>query len=181
MNTKRKVLFRDDDDFMLIITDAPHKAINDWCVRYVDAIQNGTYGKELKLFDTLKATFYVKVLLDSVIDSDPEDINIIGFDAIYDLRDYSILKRKVEGYQTIKLTAGMTSEFEIIRTNAPYPLIKAQLTYTSALQEECKSENPYCIIESMGYKVEVLGGHDDFSSTELESVTFDAEFDYYDY
>ena len=44
-----------------------------------------------------------------------------------------LAKRKeilnMNGYRTIKITAGMTQEFEIIWTNAPDHVIKAQLMY----------------------------------------------------
>ena len=43
-------------------------------------------------------------------------------------------------YRTIKITAGMTQEFEIIWTNAPDHVIKAQL---SILQLAKKKENKY--------------------------------------
>ena len=56
-------------------------------------------------------------------------------------------------YRTIKITAGMTQEFEIIWTNAPDHVIKAQLMYIAACEEEGKQvhENPYGMIEEFGY------------------------------
>lgn len=181
---RRKVLFTDCEDFMLIITDAPKEAIEKWCSRYYDALRDGTYGrgKEVQLFDTLKASYSVKELLDSVLDDTREDIEIIGYDESYDYNDYSPLKRTKNGFRTVKLTAGMTQEFEIISTNAPDSVIKAQLAYTSACSETGeKIENPYAIIEAMGYVVNVLGSHEDFDSCELRNAIIDAEFDFYDF
>ena len=82
---RRKVLFTYgmSNDAMIIITDAPKEAIEDWCRRYVEEMENGqnTY------FDSLKALYYVKELHDSEVD-DAEDIEIIGYDEAYDLNNY---------------------------------------------------------------------------------------------
>lgn len=182
---RRKVLFRNgmSNDFMLIITDAPQEAIVTWCYRYNNAVEDGTYGreKEVQLFDTLKAGYYVKELLDSEID-DLEDVDIIGYDVVYDLNQYTRLFQRVEGFRTVKLTAGMTQEFEVISTNAPDSVIKAQLTYINACEENGEQiENPYSVIEAMGYVANVLGCQDDFDSEDMESAIIDAEFDYYNF
>lgn len=86
------------------------------------------------------------------------------------------------GYRTIKITAGMTQEFEIIWTNAPDYVIKAQLMYIAACEEEGKQvrENPYGMIEEFGYVANVIGSHDSLTTEDLEDVIIDAEFDYYD-
>ena len=85
----------------------------------------------------------------------------------------------MNGYRTIKITAGMIQEFEIIWTNAPDHVIKAQLMYIAACEEEGKQvpENPYGMIEEFGYVANVIGNQD---GTEMEDVIIDAEFDYYD-
>ena len=86
-----------------------------------------------------------------------------------------------EGFRTIKITAGMTQEFEIISTDAPDYVIKAQLTYNNACEEEGKIiENPYYVIEELGYTANCLGCQDDFDSEDMETAIIDAEFDYYD-
>lgn len=81
----RKVLFTFgmSNDAIIIITDAPKEAIEDFCKRYNKEIENGqnTY------FDSLKTMYYVKVLHDSEID-DPDNVENIGYDEIYDLKDY---------------------------------------------------------------------------------------------
>ena len=84
--------------------------------------------------------------------------------------------------RTVKITAGMTQEFEIILTNATDEVIKLQLMYISILEEEGKTvpENPYWIIEEFGYVVNVLGCQDDFDSEDMENAIIDCEFDYYD-
>lgn len=86
------------------------------------------------------------------------------------------------GYRTIKITAGMTQEFEIISTNAPDHVIKAQLMYIAACEEEGKEipENPYGMIKEFGYTVNLIGCQDDLSQEDLEEAIIDKEFDYYD-
>ena len=88
----------------------------------------------------------------------------------------------MNGYRTIKITAGMTQEFEIIWTNAPDHVIKAQLMYIAACEEEGKQvlENPYGMIEEFGYVVNVIGSQDSLTTEDLEDAIIDAEFDYYD-
>ena len=84
-------------------------------------------------------------------------------------------------FKTVKITAGMTQEFEIISTDAPDYVIKAQLAYNNACEEEGKTiENPYYVIEELGYKANCLGCQDDFDSEDMETAIIDAEFDYYD-
>ena len=85
-------------------------------------------------------------------------------------------------YRTIKITAGMTQEFEVIWTNAPDHVIKAQLMYIAACEEEGKKvpENPYGMIEEFGYVANVIGSQDSLTTEDLEDAIIDAEFDYYD-
>ena len=85
-------------------------------------------------------------------------------------------------YRTIKITAGMIPEFEIIWTNAPDHVIKAQLMYIAACEEEGKQvpQNPYGMIEEFGYVVNLIGNQDDLSAEDMEDAIIDAEFDYYD-
>lgn len=83
------------------------------------------------------------------------------------------------GFRTIKITAGMTMEYEIISTNAPDKLIDRQLAENSRKQENGERIlNPYGIIMANGYVVNILGSQDDLDSNEIVA---DAEFDYYDY
>ena len=86
------------------------------------------------------------------------------------------------GYRTIKITAGMTQEFEIIWTNAPDHVIKAQLMYIAACEEEWKQvpENPYGMIGEFGYVANVIGCQDNLTMEDLEDAIIDEEFDYYD-
>ena len=64
MEDRRKVLFTNgmSNDFMLIITDAPQKAIESYCYRVNKVMED---GEHIEPFDTLKAKYYVKELLDS--------------------------------------------------------------------------------------------------------------------
>ena len=84
-------------------------------------------------------------------------------------------------YRTIKITAGMTQEFEIMWTNAPDYVIKAQLMYIAACEEEGKQvlENPYGMIEEFGYVANVIGSQDSLTTEDLEDAIIDEEFDYY--
>lgn len=86
MEDRRKVLFTNgmSNDFMLIITDAPKEKIEAYCYRLNKIIDDGGH---VEPFDTLKAQYYVKELLDSEID-DREDAEIIGWVETYDLCDY---------------------------------------------------------------------------------------------
>ena len=180
---KRKVFFSDGVDFMLIITDAPKEVIEAWCFRYKEAVENGTYGdgKEVQLFDTLKASYYVKELLDSVVDVGTEDIDIIGYDETYDMDDYTPLRKRIPGFRTIKFFAGMTGEFEIISTNAPDAVIIANMKYINVCEESGEQiHNPYAVIEAMGYVANCIGSHDDINFNDLENAIIDESFDYYD-
>ena len=88
-------------------------------------------------------------------------------------------KRK---YRLVKFSAGMTQELEVITTNAPNPVIEANLKYISCLRKEGETiKNPYEVIESMGYKVICIGSQDDFDYNDLKEMDIQAEFDYYDY
>lgn len=87
MNDLKKVLFTAgmSNDIMLIVTDAPKKAIEDFCYKYNEDMENGATGS----FDKLKTMYYVKEILDSEIDGvDRELIKVIGYDEVYDLYDY---------------------------------------------------------------------------------------------
>ena len=90
--------------------------------------------------------------------------------------------KKRNSFRTVKITAGMTQEFEIISTDAPDNVIKMQFMYINTLEEEGKTvpENPYWIIEEFGYVCNCLGCQDDFDSDDMKTATIDAEFDYYD-
>ena len=92
------------------------------------------------------------------------------------------LRKNNSSFRTVKIAAGMTQEFEIIRTDAPDHVIKAQLMYISACEEEGKEvpKNPYGIVENFGYVVSVIGCQDDFDFDALDELIIDAEFDYYD-
>lgn len=102
----------------------------------------------------------------------------------YELIDF-LDSRRIKNrsfFRTVKITAGITQEFEIISTDAPDDVIKLQLKYISTLEEEGKQvpENPYWIIEEFGYMCNCIGSQDDFDSEELKDAKIDVEFDYYD-
>lgn len=72
------------DDKQIIITDAPKQAIEEWCYRYCEAIEN---GKSIEPYDTLKTQYYLKELHDSDTD-DNEKIESIGYDEVFYIFDY---------------------------------------------------------------------------------------------
>ena len=86
MRIRRKVLFTDgmSNDFLLIITDAPKEAIESYCRYHNRGMEDGGH---FEAFGTLKAQYYVKELLDSEID-EKEDLEIIGYDEVYDFSQY---------------------------------------------------------------------------------------------
>lgn len=89
--SRRKVAFTDGmtRDKMLIITDAPAEKIVKWCIRYLLCTDEGI---KIDFLDTLKSKFYVRELLDSSIDGDLEDIELLGYDEEYDLGEiYRVL------------------------------------------------------------------------------------------
>ena len=129
------------------------------------------------LFDNQYETFWNEMLL-WIIHNVPK-----GNYCVDELKNRIIKKNmSTEGYRTIKITAGMTQEFEIILTNAPDHVIKAQLMYIAACEEERKEvpENPYGMIEEFGYIVNVIGSQDSLTMEDMEDAIIDAEFDYYD-
>ena len=114
----------------------------------------------------------------TILEITPESLSYQAEIAIY-----KAWKEIKEGLRTIKMTAGMTQEFEIIKTTAPDHVIKAQLMYISACEEEGKEvpENPYDMIVEFGYYVTVVGSQDSLSEEDLETITINAEFDYHDF
>ena len=87
MGDIKKVLFTNGmtSDIMLIVTDAPKKELENFCYKYNEDMENGINN----YFDRLKASYFVKELLDSEVDEvDRELIEVIGYDEVYDLCDY---------------------------------------------------------------------------------------------
>lgn len=87
--------------------------------------------------------------------------------------------KEVDKMRIVKISAGMTGEFEVIKTNATDEVIKKQLVENNQLQEKGKNiDDPYKTIKKHGYKVDVLGCQDDI---DLDEIFIDFEFDYYDF
>jgi hypothetical protein len=100
----------------------------------------------------------------------------------YDL--YELIERikpieKKRGYRIVKLYGGMTGEYEVIKTNAPDSVIKANIVYDRNMTEQEMKENDklYSVILAMGYIVECLGCQGDFDEKEMK---YDAKFDWYE-
>lgn len=166
-NEKRKVLitYGMTSDAMIILTDAPRKAIEDWCRNNYKEMENGqnTY------FKTLMEEYYVKVLYDSELDGCSDDIEAIGYNETYDRNDF--------GARSVCITAGCNEEFEVIRTDAPKEVIEIQIKLNCYNEEYGKViENPYGILESEGYTVEIIGNQD--TMKEPSNVE---RYDWYDY
>lgn len=85
---RRKVLFTNGmhPDKMLIITDAPKERIEEFCRHLNQEMENG----ENTYFDSLKKDYYVNVLFDSELSSESEDVDVIGYDEVYDFSDYLV-------------------------------------------------------------------------------------------
>lgn len=84
----RKVLintFAMSGDYIIILTDAPASSIEKWCKNYNKEQEEGlnTY------FDSLKIDYTVKVLADSELGFERDDIDIIGYCEVYDVSDYA--------------------------------------------------------------------------------------------
>ena len=63
--------------------------------------------------------------------------------------------------RTIKITAGMIPEFEIIKTNASDETIVKQLEYNCYCEENGINVDPYGILDKNGYNMELLSIQDD--------------------
>ncbi len=83
MDYKRKVLVTNgmSNDAILFITDAPQKHIEEWLHHYSLELENG----ENTFLDYLKEEYYVRLLFDSELEINNDDIEIIGYDESYDL------------------------------------------------------------------------------------------------
>ena len=112
-------------------------------------------------------------------------IKAIDFDYMFEVAKKEKRHKKSEEkrkYRLVKFSARMTQELEVIITNAPDPVIEANLKYISCLREEGETiKNPYEVIEAMGYKAICVGSQDDFDTDDLKEMDIQAEFDYYDY
>lgn len=101
---RRKVLFTYgmSDDAIIIITDAPIKAIKEWCFHHVKELEDG----KNTFLDSLKRKYYVRLLFDSEESNDSEDIEIIGYDEVYDFSDYNEKNREIyySGREVISMT-----------------------------------------------------------------------------
>lgn len=90
---------------------------------------------------------------------------------------------EISDFKRIKITEGTTSEFEVIETNAPDSVIKANLSYINAcLEDGEKMKDPYVIIKNMGYEVSIVATQDDnLTQFELDRLCIRKEFDLYDF
>lgn len=79
--------------------------------------------------------------------------------------------------QIIKLYAGLTEEYEVVRTNAPKKLIEQQMARNNELNVNC--ENPYDLIEKYGFFIESICCQQD--DIESSTLNIDYELDYYNY
>lgn len=81
---------------------------------------------------------------------------------------------------TIKIIAGMTGEYEIIRTNAPTELLEQQLKLNNTLEENGERiNNPYDLLEQKSYEVEIVASSSD--DLDIGELLIDYVLDYYDF
>ena len=71
-------------DKVLFITDAPKAEIEKWCQRMHREAEDGNCTG----FDSLKENYYVRVLFDTEEEIGSEDIDVIGYDEVYDMTNY---------------------------------------------------------------------------------------------
>ena len=81
----------------------------------------------------------------------------------------------------IKITAGMMSDYEIVKTNAPFELWERQLRILCYMEECCQDipSPAYEYILSKGYYIEELSNQDD--NIEFDEDKIDHFLDWYDY
>lgn len=86
MEDKRKVLITSgmSHDAILFVTDAPTNEIEKWCKHYVKELENG----ENTYLHILKSEYYINILFDSEENEEWDDIEVIGYDEVFDLFDY---------------------------------------------------------------------------------------------
>lgn len=61
----------------------------------------------------------------------------------------------------IKIYSGMTEEYEIIKTDAPYNIICDAINVN---ENSMGNTNPYDLITKSGYSLEIIGCQDDFDN-----------------
>lgn len=84
---KRKVLITVgmSHDAMLFVTDAPKREIENFCRKTNKDLEDGISNR----YDFLEGReYYVRELHDSETDP-PDNVDIIGFDEVYDLFNYT--------------------------------------------------------------------------------------------
>lgn len=106
---KRKVLITEgmSHDAMLFITDAPKEVIENFCRKTNVDIEDGV-GDGYNFL--IEKDYYIKELHNSLTDS-PDNIDIIGFDEVYDLFNYqdaTIDKEEDSDYITVEITLERT-------------------------------------------------------------------------
>lgn len=109
MEDKRKVLITEgmNHDAMLFITDAPKEVIENFCRKTNEDIEDGV-GNGYSFL--IEKDYYIKELHNSLSDT-PDNIDIIGFDEVYDLFNYqdAILDKEEDtDYITVEITLERT-------------------------------------------------------------------------
>lgn len=86
-SSRRKVLISSRNREVIIITDANPEYVKNWCKNRYLQETDGLFF-ENTLFSSLTEQFYVKVLYDSELDGN-ENVEVIGYDEEYSVKDYS--------------------------------------------------------------------------------------------
>lgn len=109
MEDKRKILITEgmSHDAMLFITDAPKEVIEDFCRKTNKDIEDGV-GNGYNFL--IEKDYYIKELHNSLTDLS-DNIDIIGFNEVYDLFNYqdaTIDKEEDSDYITVEITLERT-------------------------------------------------------------------------
>lgn len=164
-----------------------------WIVTYADKDRLDSY-----VFHSPKAAeYFVRSAYESYMKRfDIYDPVACGYACVFEIENgvgHASITDNVDGKQyrwvskhvgsdmrTIKITAGMTPEFEIIRTNAPDSIIEEQLKTHIRMEEQGEPIlYPYGVFEQNGFFVYVIGCQDDDEL--VDTIKIDKEFDYYNY
>lgn len=190
---KRKVLITAgmSHDAMLFVTDAPKREIENFCRKTNKDIEDGVGNG----YDYIRdKDYYIKELLNSETDS-PDDLNIIGFDEVYDLTNYqdSIMDKKeykqlVDAADYICLRCSELSEencakcpvrktmkkiennkYIISKEDTDNIAIEITLERTQRISKQIKATKDQLLL--------LEGGENPFQE-EMEKVLDDGEFEY---
>lgn len=177
----RKVLFTDgmSDDVMLIVTDAPKEVLEEWCVLYIQDLENGENSGFMRLIED---GYNVTILLDSTEDTFDDDIiDTIGFDESYDFSDYCIDKylkhlKETKGLRLIHIQGGMCDDGFFVLTDAPDEILEKQIRINAVLElsDGVEVKDDFSFVKEKEYTVI-------YPKFDVSDAEYDVSFDQYQY